>query len=323
MLTIISDILDFSKIESGKMELENHPFGLAVLAEESVDCVALQAAEKGLELYYQIDPRLAAGYEGDITRLRQILANLLSNAVRFTSEGDISVHIQPTVDEAGQSCVLFSVWDTGIGIPADKIDRLFQSFSQVDASTTRKFGGTGLGLAISRKLTELMGGNIWVESEEGHGSGFHVAIPLKEARRRSRSCRMRCSRASHCLSSPRTSACGRWCRAWRRPWGMQVTLAGSATEAMKKARAGQVFDAALIEDNLPDQSGKTLVQDSDPPARRRQSSLPAPDHAAPAGGLRPEPAARLPRRAWPSRSTSRSCTTCWPRRSRARRSPAT
>jgi PAS domain S-box-containing protein len=261
LLTIISDILDFSKIESGKMELENHPFGLTVLAEESVDCVALQASEKGLELYYQIDPRLPAGLEGDITRLRQILANLLSNAVRFTSEGDLSVHIQPTVNEAGEACVLFSVWDTGIGIPADKIDRLFQSFSQVDASTTRKFGGTGLGLAISRKLTELMGGRIWVESEEGRGSGFHFAVPLKEAVPPKSLVPHAILKGKSLLAVATHIGVRHMIQSIAQGWGMQVTLAASSAEAMKKARAGQVFDAALIEDNLPDQSGKALVHD--------------------------------------------------------------
>jgi PAS domain S-box-containing protein len=261
LLTIISDILDFSKIESGKMELENHPFGLAVLAEESVDCVALQAAEKGLELYYQIDPGLSAGYEGDITRLRQILANLLSNAVRFTSEGEVSVHIQPTRSEAGEACVLFSVWDTGIGIPADKIDRLFQSFSQVDASTTRKFGGTGLGLAISRKLAELMGGKIWVESEEGRGSGFHVAVPLKEATPPKLLVPNAILKGKSLLVVASHVGVRKMIHGLTEGWGLQITLVGSSAEAMKKARAGQVFDAALIEDNLPDQSGKTLVQD--------------------------------------------------------------
>jgi PAS domain S-box-containing protein len=261
LLTIISDILDFSKIESGKMELENHPFGLAVLAEESVDCVALQAAEKGLELYYHIDPRLPAGFQGDITRLRQILANLLSNAVRFTSDGEIRVQIQPSKNDAGEECVLFSVWDTGIGIPADKLDRLFLSFSQVDASTTRKFGGTGLGLAISRKLTELMGGKIWVESEEGRGSGFHVAVPLKEAAPPKPLVPNAILKGKSLLVVASHIGVRRMVQGLTQDWGMQVTLAGSSTEAMKKARAGQVFDAALIEDNLPDQSGKTLVQD--------------------------------------------------------------
>jgi PAS domain S-box-containing protein len=261
MLTIISDILDFSKIESGKMELENHPFSLMVLAEESVDVVALQAAEKGIELYYQIAPGLHPGYFGDITRLRQILANLLSNAVRFTSEGEISVQINPTRNEADEDCVLFSVWDTGIGIPADKIGRLFQSFSQVDASTTRKFGGTGLGLAISRKLAELMGGKIWVESEEGRGSGFHVAVPLQEAPPPKPLVPNPVLKGKSLLLVTTHPGVRHGVQSLAESWGMQVTAAGTGAEAMNKARSGQVFDAILVEENLPDQPGKALVQE--------------------------------------------------------------
>jgi PAS domain S-box-containing protein len=261
LLTIISDILDFSKIESGKLELENHPFGLAVLAEESVDCVALQASEKGLELHWHIAPEVAAGYEGDITRLRQILANLLSNAVRFTSVGDVSVNITRAENDEGDAFVLFSVWDTGIGIPADKVGRLFQSFSQVDASTTRKFGGTGLGLAISRKLAELMGGKIWVESEEGKGSGFHVAVPLKAAAPPKPLVPNPILKGKSFLVVAAHLGVRHMMQSFAQEWGMQVTLAGSAAEAMKKLRAGQIFDAGIIEENLPDQSGKDLVQD--------------------------------------------------------------
>ena len=261
LLTIISDILDFSKIESGKMELENHPFELAVLAEESVDVVALQAAEKGLELYYQIEPGLHAGYFGDITRLRQILANLLSNAVRFTSEGEISVQISPAHDEAHGDWVQFSVLDTGIGIPADKIGRLFQSFSQVDASTTRKFGGTGLGLAISRKLAELMSGKIWVESVEGRGSAFHVTVPLQAAPPPKPLVPNPVLRGKSLLVVTAHPGVRHGIQNLAEGWGMQVTPAGSGTEAMKKARAGQVFDVILIEENLPDQPGKNLVQE--------------------------------------------------------------
>jgi PAS domain S-box-containing protein len=261
LLTIISDILDFSKIESGKLELENHPFELALLAEESVDCVALQASEKGLELYWHIAPELPAGYEGDITRLRQILANLLSNAVRFTSAGDVSVHIDQAENDKGDPFVLFSVWDTGIGIPADKVGRLFQSFSQVDASTTRKFGGTGLGLAISRKLAELMGGKIWVESEEGKGSGFHVAVPLKEAAPPKPLVPHSILKGKSFLIVATHPGVRQMMQSFAQGWGMQVTLAGSGAEALKKLRAGQIFDAAIIEENLPDQSGKDLVQE--------------------------------------------------------------
>ena len=316
LLTIISDILDFSKIESGKMELENHPFSLMELAEESVDVVALQASEKGLELYYQIAPGLHAGYFGDITRLRQILANLLSNAVRFTSEGDVSVHINATKNEAGEDCVLFSVWDTGIGIPADKIDRLFQSFSQVDASTTRKFGGTGLGLAISRKLAELMGGRIWVESEEGRGSGFHVAVPLHEAPPPKPLVPNAVLKGKSLLVAASHPGVRKGIQSLAQDWGMQVTLAGSGAEAMKKARAGQVFDALLIEDHLPDQPGKNLVQELF--RLRGFANLPflllttLRQQAAYGQNCRP---GSWP--AWPNRSISLNSTTCWPARSRA------
>jgi PAS domain S-box-containing protein len=261
LLTIISDILDFSKIESGKLELENHPFDLAVLVEEAVDCVGLQAAEKGLELHWHLAPDLPPGFHGDATRLRQILVNLLSNAVRFTSLGDVSVNVGKAENQTGEHFVLFSVWDTGIGIPADKIDRLFQSFSQVDASTTRKFGGTGLGLAISRKLTEMMGGKIWVESEEGKGSGFHAAIPLKEALPPKPLVPNPILKGKTLLIAAGHPGVCTMIANGVKSWGMSTVVASSAAEVMKKLRAGQTFQAALIEEDLPDMSGKKLVQD--------------------------------------------------------------
>jgi len=261
LLTIISDILDFSKIESGKLELENHPFDLDVLVEESVDCVALQAAEKGLELHWHLAPDLAPGFDGDATRLRQILVNLLSNAVRFTSSGDVSVNISKAENEQGDHFVLFSVWDTGIGIPADKINLLFQSFSQVDASITRRFGGTGLGLAISRKLTEMMGGNIWAESEEGKGSGFHVAIPLKEALPPKPLVPNPILKGKTLLIVAVHPGVRSMLASVGKNWGMQTVVASSGTELMKKLRSGQTFQAALIEEDLPDISGKKLVQE--------------------------------------------------------------
>jgi PAS domain S-box-containing protein len=261
LLTIISDILDFSKIESGKLELESHPFDLAVLVEESVDCVALQAAEKGIELHWHIAADLAPGFHGDATRLRQVLVNLLSNAVRFTSVGDVSIHVTKAENEAGDHFVLFSVWDTGIGIPADKLNRLFQSFSQVDASTTRRFGGTGLGLAISRKLTEMMGGNIWVESEDGKGSGFHAAVPLQEALPPKPLVPNPILKGKTLLIAATHPGVRSMLSAMGKRWDMQTVAAGSGGELMKKLRAGQTFHAALIEEDLPDQSGKKLVQE--------------------------------------------------------------
>ncbi len=261
LLTIISEILDFSKIESGKLELENHPFDLPILIEEAVDCIAMQASEKSLELYWEIAADLPPGFNGDITRLRQILVNLLSNAVRFTTKGDVGVIVTRAESEDGDHYVLFSVWDTGIGIPADKIDKLFQSFSQVDTSTTRKFGGTGLGLAISRKLTEMMGGKIWVESEEGKGSGFHVAVPLQEALPPKPLVPNPILKGKTLLIAVAHEATRVMIQAFVQNWGMQVIAVGTGTEVMQTIRLGKTVHGALIEEDLPDQSGKDLAQE--------------------------------------------------------------
>jgi PAS domain S-box-containing protein len=272
LLTIISEILDFSKIESGKLELEDHPFDLPVLVEEAIDCVALPAGEKGVELFWQIAPDLPPGFTGDITRIRQILVNLLANAVRFTSKGDVSINVTKAEDESGAHFVLFSVWDTGIGIPADKIDRLFQSFSQVDNSTTRKFGGTGLGLAISRKLTEMMGGNIWVESEDGKGSVFHVAIPLKEALPPKPLVPNPILKGKTLIIVASHHGVRAMLETLVQGWGMTTVSVGTGAEVIEKLRAGLNFHAAVIEDGLPDTTGKDLVQD----IRRQRGAASAP-----------------------------------------------
>ena len=210
LLSVINDILDFSKIEGGKMELENQPFDLRECIETSMNLVEASADEKGLTLMHCLDDHVPSTIKGDVTRLRQILANLLSNAVKFTDKGmvEISVAAKPVEKQMptkskksikiGKSAdsrmskmaspsiwtgffeIHFAIKDSGIGIPEEKLDRLFQSFSQIDSSTTRKYGGTGLGLAISKRLVELMGGNIWVKSVSGTGSTFHFTI-LAEA----------------------------------------------------------------------------------------------------------------------------------------------
>ncbi len=171
LLAIIDDILDFSKIERGKVDLEHRPFDLRECVEGSLDLVAVKAAAKGLRLTSRVDVNVPEKLMGDSIRLRQVLANLLSNAVKFTEKGEIEV----TVNARGGE-VHFAVRDTGIGIPGDRMDRLFQSFSQVDMSMTRKYGGTGLGLAISKRLVELMGGRIWAKSNPGVGSVFHFTV---------------------------------------------------------------------------------------------------------------------------------------------------
>ena len=181
LLSVINDILDFSKIESEKMELEFKPFALKRSVEETFNLMSSKALEKELALQYTISRDVPPVIKGDITRLRQILLNLVSNAIKFTQKGKISVHISRLPDQDESLQLLFEVRDTGIGIPADKIDKLFQSFSQADASTAKTYGGTGLGLAICKNLVELMGGTIRVESTPGKGSAFYFTIRSAEA----------------------------------------------------------------------------------------------------------------------------------------------
>ncbi|MBN1236787.1 MAG: PAS domain S-box protein [Methanotrichaceae archaeon] len=177
LLSVINEILDFSKIEGGKMELESHPFHLRECIAVAVDLVKTEAEEKGLAIKYCLDEAIPVCFKGDVTRLRQVLVNLLSNAVKFTHAGTIEISLTAKPVKAGKIYELhFSISDTGIGIPEKKLGRLFQSFSQIDSTTSRKYGGTGLGLAISRRLVELMGGEIWVVSRQGLGSTFHFTI---------------------------------------------------------------------------------------------------------------------------------------------------
>jgi PAS domain S-box-containing protein len=190
LLTIINDILDFSKIESGKMELERAPFELALCIEEALDLFAPQAAAKRLEIGYNVEPDVPPWIIGDVTRLRQIIVNLVNNAIKFTPTGSISIQVRripldATVRAmaAGRMRLEIAVQDTGIGIAQDRIDRLFKAFSQVDSSTTRKYGGTGLGLAICQRLCQLMNGEIRVESAPGKGSMFTVAFMTDAAQR--------------------------------------------------------------------------------------------------------------------------------------------
>jgi PAS domain S-box-containing protein len=172
LLTIINDILDFSKIEAGKLDLEALDFDLAGALEDTMDVVAIRAQQKGLELACLVPPDVPVFLRGDPGRLRQVLTNLLGNAVKFTAHGEVTLSVSLESSTPGDTLLRFVVRDTGIGIPADKLHTLFQPFTQVDSSTTRRFGGTGLGLSISRRLAEMMGGTVGVESQEGAGSSF-------------------------------------------------------------------------------------------------------------------------------------------------------
>jgi signal transduction histidine kinase/DNA-binding response OmpR family regulator len=183
LLNIINDILDFSKIEAGKLLIDETNFKLNETVEETVDILSIKAQEKGLELVCSIDPLLPSQFKGDPVRIRQILINLIGNAIKFTEKGDIFINVQSGIayEKNGESCldISLSVKDTGIGIAPEKLKKIFESFTQADNSTTRKYGGTGLGLTISRRLAELMGGSLEVQSEPGKGSIFTLGTTLK------------------------------------------------------------------------------------------------------------------------------------------------
>jgi signal transduction histidine kinase/CheY-like chemotaxis protein len=266
LLTIINDILDFSKIESGKLELERADFPLRDSVEGALDLMASRASEKQLDLLYEIADGTPAMVRGDITRLRQIILNLVGNALKFTEKGEVVVRIEPEAGgmiEDGPVSLHVSVRDTGIGIPADAIGRLFQSFSQVDASTTRKYGGTGLGLAISKKLAELMGGRMWVESEVGVGSVFHFTVTLGALP----------GAPKPNPHAARTALGGRRVlvvddNATSRliltdlmlRWGMEPHAVGTGTDALAVLRTGRFFDVALIDMQMPGMDGITLAR---------------------------------------------------------------
>jgi CheY-like chemotaxis protein len=183
LLAIINDILDYSKIEAGQLELECIDFDMRLTVEDTIDMVALKVHERGLELGCVIDSEVPSLVSGDPTRIRQILINLIGNATKFTHEGDIIVRVNLEDETETHTTIRFHVSDTGIGISKEKKDRLFQPFSQLDASVSREYGGTGLGLAISKQLSEMMGGRIGVESEEGKGSTFWFTVLLQKQKK--------------------------------------------------------------------------------------------------------------------------------------------
>jgi CheY-like chemotaxis protein len=273
LLTIINDILDFSKIEAGRMELENQPFDLRECVESALDLLASKAASKGLELAYMMDADVPAAIVGDATRLRQILINLLGNAVKFTEEGEVLVSVSADAESVG-SRLHFSVIDTGIGIPTDRMDRLFQSFSQVDSSTTRKYGGTGLGLAISKRLSELMGGTMWVESplpifshtkegtKGGPGSIFHFTLQAETAPAPARAYLREVQpdlSGKRVLIVDDNATNRRILTLQTQAWGMKPVETALPSEALKWIRGGDMFDLALLDYQMPEMDGLMLA----------------------------------------------------------------
>jgi signal transduction histidine kinase/DNA-binding response OmpR family regulator len=277
LLAVINDILDFSKIESGKLDLESEPLALRNAVEEACDIAASRAREKGLELIIDVpEPRadgLPAAVLGDVTRLRQVLINLINNAVKFTAKGEVAIHVRLLQDanDKGWPVIEFRVTDTGIGIPPERVTQLFQAFTQVDASTTRKYGGTGLGLAISKRIVELMGGQIGVDSKVGKGSSFWftIAAPVAEV---PASFGMNDSGA---LSGRRVLVVDdnatntRILRRQLELWGMHVTSAESGAQALEildspvgHHKGAEVWmpDIIVTDMHMPEMDGVTLAQ---------------------------------------------------------------
>ncbi len=264
LLTIINEILDFSKIESGKLDLEHQAFSLPTCIEESLDLLSSKAVEKGIEIAYIMDEMTPQAIVGDVTRLRQILVNLLSNAVKFTAVGEVVVSVTSRPLEGGDHEVQFAVRDTGIGIAADRLDRLFKSFSQVDSSTTRHYGGTGLGLAISKRLSELMGGRMWVESRPGAGSTFYftvVAPPAPAVPREHTRLDQPQIAGKRLLIVDDNETNRRILTLQSRSWGMVSEAVTGGEEALALLRGGRAFDVAIIDMQMPGMDGAMLARE--------------------------------------------------------------
>ncbi|WP_445304576.1 PAS domain S-box protein [Microcoleus sp. S13C4] len=291
LLSIINDILDFSKIESGKLELEMYPLNLRDCIEGAIDQLAVKADEKGIELGYLIHPQTPKFILGDVTRLRQILVNLLNNAIKFTETGEVTISVQASVVDSDKTIsepgnlpeslyeIQFAIQDTGIGIPANRLDRLFKSFSQVDASTTRQYGGTGLGLAISKRLSETMNGMMWVESS-GHvggtpspkwqaakphrvtiGSTFYFTIVASSvAAELAEPIEMLPELSGkHLLIVDDQPTNRQILTLQAQTWGMQIRAAQSALEALNWLERGETFDVAILDMQMPHMDGLTLA----------------------------------------------------------------
>jgi signal transduction histidine kinase/DNA-binding response OmpR family regulator len=268
LLTIINDILDFSKVEAGALELERMPMELAETVEGVVDLVAAKAAEKGIELACRLDPDVPSGVYGDPTRLKQILLNLLNNAVKFTEHGEVVLTVSTMVSASsltpGDNTILtYSVRDTGIGIPEDRMDRLFKSFSQVDASTTRRYGGTGLGLVITKRLVELMGGEIAVESKLGEGTTFTFTLPSEVAvlpDRKARDHSIKIVKGSRVLVVDDNRTNRLILNEKLRSWEINPQATGEPGEALEWISSGEEFDACIIDYKMPKMNGFELAR---------------------------------------------------------------
>ncbi len=266
LLSLINDILDFSKIEAGKMEMDTIDFDLRSAIEDVGDMLVCQAEAKGLEFSCFVDPEVPLLLRGDPGRLRQVLINLTNNAIKFTGAGEVAVAVSLDSETDSQVTIRCIVRDTGIGIPADRMDRLFQSFSQVDASTTRKYGGTGLGLAISKQIAELMGGKIGVESEEGSGSIFWFTAILDKQPASSTpiAVELRDVKNLRVLVVDDNQTNCEIIQKYLETWSARPVITNCADEALSVMRTaveqGDPFRIAILDSKMPEISGEELGQ---------------------------------------------------------------
>jgi signal transduction histidine kinase/DNA-binding response OmpR family regulator len=266
LLVVINDILDFSKIESGKLELEKIPFKVRTCIEDALDLLSSRAAEKQLELTYILDESIPNYLLGDVTRLRQVLVNLITNAVKFTQKGEVVVSVRKVT--SGNPLILrFEVRDTGIGIAPEKVGRLFQSFRQADETTTRKYGGTGLGLAICKRLVEMMGGDIGVQSAPGHGSTFWFQLPFEIAQNPPASSRhfdLPTLRGRRALVVDDNATNRQLLLLLLGKWGIfvdAVPSGASALSLLRNNRPDHRYDVALLDFQMPEMDGLMLAEE--------------------------------------------------------------
>jgi PAS domain S-box-containing protein len=260
LLALINDLLDFSRIERENVEIEDQPFDLRAIVEESLDQVASEASKKNLDLAYSIDKDMPETIIGDPARLRQILVNLLSNAVKYTDKGEAVLSVSPK----GQGEILFEIRDTGIGIPDDKVNILFQPFSRVDESFSSRYEGAGLGLAISKKLVEMMGGRIWVQSEVGKGSTFSFTIKAEAVDGQPKSVPAGIQpmlEGKHVLIVDDNKTIRLILGKQLHSWGIIPIIKSSGQEALALIRGGAPFDAAIIDINMPGMDGVALARE--------------------------------------------------------------
>jgi signal transduction histidine kinase/DNA-binding response OmpR family regulator/HPt (histidine-containing phosphotransfer) domain-containing protein len=273
LLIVINDILDYSKIEAGKVELETIAFNLRDCVEEALKTSALRADEKGLELLCDLAPEVPELLEGDPGRLRQIILNLVSNAIKFTHHGEVMLKAELESEDQNSKVIRFTVADTGIGIPAEKQKTVFMPFTQADSSTTRKYGGTGLGLSISRHLAGMMGGRIWLESEVGKGSRFHFTARLKVSAEKpvpGATAPMETLNGLRILVVDDHRTNRRILEGIMKRWGAQTSCAGGGEEALSQliaaAEAGKPYRLMVTDMNMPEMDGFALIEriQSDP-----------------------------------------------------------